>query len=154
MYASPKLWEKEWIKLNKVESALRVKGIACVRASNLFAILSRNAGSLATESSVLSLQRLMETTHFSERLTRTVSSVTSTRHSFNFCSAFSFHAYTTILILFWVSFIPIFLFQVSVAGICRCSSSSRWKLTLCLFEWGKCPWKEKQNCCHRSGVCI
>lgn len=88
MYASPKLWEKVWIKLNEVEWALRGKGIACVRAFNLFAILFKNAGSLATKSSVLSLQHLMETTHFSEWLTWTVSSVTNTRHSFNIFSAF------------------------------------------------------------------
>lgn len=114
MYDSPKLWEKVWIKLNDVESALREKGKACVRTFNLFAILFRNAGSLATESSVLFFQRLMETTHFSGRLTWAVSSVTNKRHYFNFYSAFSAHAYTTILVLFRVSFIPFFLFQVSV----------------------------------------
>lgn len=114
MYTSPKFWEKVYIKLNEVESALREKGVACVRAFNIFAILFRNAGSLAAKSSVLSLQHLMETTHFSEQFTQTVSSDTNARHSFNFCSAFSAHAYITILILFWVSFIPIFQFQVSV----------------------------------------
>lgn len=43
---------------------------------------------------------------------------------------------------FFFEFLLYQFFHLCSWDLC-CSSSSRWKLPLHLFEWGKCPWKAK-----------